>query len=215
LPEGASRDVMTDETYGALKLLCEREVEAAFGDRALIVRPGLIVGPYDPTDRFTYWPARFARGGDVVVPDDPAAPVQFIDVRDLAAFIVDALAADRSGTVNVTGPPEGLRWETFVATVHAACNPSAHIAAVPTSVLRERSVAGWSDLPLYVFPQDGIPGLMRVDLQRARAMGLRTRPLAQTAADTLAWYRAECGAAPLAAGLSPDREAELLRSTVR
>jgi len=112
LPAHASRDAMVPETYGPLKLLCEREVAAAFGEnRTLIVRPGLIVGPYDPTDRFTYWPVRFARGGDILVPDDLDAQSPTIDVRDLAAFIVDAIERGDSGIVNTAGDhaPRGVR----------------------------------------------------------------------------------------------------------
>ena len=108
LPEGASRTDMTPETYGALKALCEAAVTAAFGDKALIVRPGLIVGPYDPTDRFTYWPERVARGGSILAPVGPQLFVQFIDARDLAQWIVLQVERNKVGAFNVTGPPHSM-----------------------------------------------------------------------------------------------------------
>jgi len=214
LPADASRDVMVPETYGPLKLLCEREVSAVFGaDRTLIVRPGLIVGPYDPTDRFTYWPVRFARGGDILVPDDLDAQSPLIDVRDLAAFIVDAIEAKRNGVVNTAGTPDTTLRAVFDACAAASAVPS-RIVPVDLAMLRELGIEEWSDLPAWVAP-GGHDGMRNVDGSRALAMGLHHRPLIETAADTLRWAQHERDTEPLAAGLTPEREAAALARVVR
>jgi 2'-hydroxyisoflavone reductase len=215
LAPDASRDVMVPETYGPLKLLCEREVSAAFGaDRTLIVRPGLIVGPWDPTDRFTYWPLRFALGGDVLVPDDLDAQTPSIDVRDLAAFIVDAIEAGRSGIVNTAGTPAKTLRALFDACAAAGTVPSA-IVPVDLATLRELGIEQWSDLPAWIAPGCGHDGMRNIDPTRALAMGLRHRSLAETAAATLDWATHERGTEPLAAGLTPEREAAALARVVR
>jgi 2'-hydroxyisoflavone reductase len=215
LPADASRDVMVPETYGPLKLLCEREVTAAFGaDRTLIVRPGLIAGPYDPTDRFTYWPVRLARGGDILVPDDLDAQSPLIDVRDLAAFIVDAIEAGRNGVVNTAGMPDTTLRALFEACTAASAMPGT-IVPVDLPKLRELGIEEWSDLPAWVAPNSGHDGMRSIDPSRALSMGLHHRPLIETAADTLHWAQHERRNAPLAAGLTPEREAAALARIVR
>jgi 2'-hydroxyisoflavone reductase len=215
LPPGASRDVMTPETYGPLKLLCEREVVAAIGeDRTLIVRPGLISGPWDPTDRFTYWPVRFARGGDVLVPDDLGMRPPVIDVRDLSAFIVDAITAGHSGAVNASADPS-LTLQTLFDACAEAGGVASRLVAVAPDRLRELGIDAWSDLPAWVAPNAGLDGLRDVDQTRAKSMGLRHRPLVDTARDTLRWAQTGRGADPLKAGLSPEREAAALSNLQR
>ena len=241
LPEHASREEMVPETYGPLKRLCELEAVAAFGaERTLVVRPGLIVGPYDPTDRFTYWPLRFARGGDVAVPDDLDAPVQWIDARDAAAFVVHGIERRLAGDVNVVGParPAVLR-ELFdgclrardaravrqvqgdTKTAEDMSTPRDTTAAddggsgvrvvrVPVGVVDACEVKPWSDLPCWVPRGRGLDGITRVDPTRAIGMGLRHRPLDVTIADTLRWARDARTNVPLKAGLTPEREAQLL-----
>ncbi len=215
LPDGASRDEMKPETYGALKLLCEQEAIAAFGaDRTFIVRPGLIVGPYDPTDRFTYWPVRFARGGDVLVPDALDMPVQYIDARDLAEFVVDAIEHGHSGVVNTVGPPAPTTLGALLAAcaVAGANGNESRANAVPVdrAFLRRRDASPWSDLPVWSEDGFGYDGITRTDPSRAIALGLRYRPVEETIADTLHWARHERGDAPFKAGLTPAREAALL-----
>jgi len=210
LPDGASRDVMTPETYGHLKLLCEREALAAFGpERTLIVRPGLIVGPYDPSDRFTYWPVRFARGGDVLVPDALDMPVQYIDVRDLANFVVDALEREHVGAVNTGGPAAPTTLGALLAACAAASDSGANTVPVDRAFLRRWDASPWSDLP--VWSEDGFEydGITRTDPSRGIALGLRYRPVEETIADTLRWAQHERGDAPYKAGLTPAREAAL------
>ncbi len=210
LPEGASRDVMIPETYGALKLLCEQEAIDAFGpERTFIVRPGLIVGPHDPSDRFTYWPVRFARGGDVLVPDALDMPVQYIDVRDLAVFIVDALERSQSGVVNTVGPAAPTTLGALLDACAAASDSGAKVVRIDREFLRRWSTGPWIDLP--VWSEDGFAydGITRTDPSRAIARGLRYRPVEETIADTLRWAQTERGGAPYKAGLTPAREAAL------
>ncbi|MEA2784928.1 MAG: hypothetical protein QOF71_1032 [Candidatus Eremiobacteraeota bacterium] len=210
LPPDAPRDVMTPETYGALKYLCEQEAVAAFGpDRTLIVRPGLIVGPHDPTDRFTYWPLRFARGGDVLVPDALEMPVQYVDVRDLAEFVVDALERGNTGVVNAVGPAAPTTLGALLDACAAASSSRANVVRVDRTFLRRWDTGPWIDLP--VWSEDGFEydGITRTDTSRAIALGLRYRPLETTIADTLRWARDERGDAPFKAGLTPAREAAL------
>lgn len=211
LPEGAPADAFRMEHYGPLKALCERAAREAFGaGRTLLVRPGLIAGPWDPTDRFTYWPLRFARGGDVLVPDDLDAPAQYVDVRDVAAFVVESVARETSGAVNAVGPAEPLTLRGFFAACEATARAGARIVPVDPAFLAAREVQPWTDLPLWVPDGTGYDGIARVDPSRAIALGYRHRPLAETLADTLTWAREHRDPEALQAGLAPGREAELL-----
>ncbi len=194
--------------YGALKAACEDEVEAGFGAASIVVRPGLIVGPFDPSGRFTYWPRRVMRGSTVLAPADPSYPVQFIDGRDLAAWMLDLLERRASGTFNGSGPALPLSFGGFLDTCRQALNPHADFVWPDAAFLAEHGVQAWTELPLYA-GDDG-RGLCSVDLKRALAAGLRLRPLAETCIDTARW----AGDSPLPAGigLAPEREAELLRA---
>ena len=186
--------------YGALKVLCERAVREVFGDRALVARPGLIVGPHDPTGRFTYWPHRFARGGDVLVPGPPDRRVQFVDVRDLGDWIVRSCARGLTGTFNLTRP--GVPWGELVDAC-AVTKPATPVW-VDDEFLLEHEVGQWMELPLWIANPDDV-GIHLADVSRALAEGLSFRPLEATLRDTLAL------AEPTAsAGLAPEREAELL-----
>ena len=191
----------TLDFYGALKAECERVVQRAFGG-ATIVRPGLIVGPHDPTGRFTYWPHRIARGGDVLAPEPRAKPVQLIDVRDLGSWIV-ALAEERiGGAFNAVTPP--LPFEELLETIRTTVNPTARLVWVDAEFLREREVGEWMELPLWIVDQE-FAGMLEADISGALAAGLRFRPLEETARDTL-----EHAALTDDAGMKPEREAELL-----
>jgi len=214
LADPCSEDVMAH--YGALKAACEREVETVFGAQALLVRPGLIVGPFDPTGRFTYWPLRIARGGNVLAPAPASYPVQVIDARDLARWMVDAAMAGESGAFNVTGPSPAsaapATLERVLDDCKAVTSADARVHWLDADFLLAEGVAPWMDLPLWVGPDDA--AMNQVSVARAVATGLVTRPLRETIADTLAWtgsadYRPPAG--PYAkVGLPPDREAELL-----
>lgn len=200
-------EVVNGETYGPLKARCEAELEAMLPGRVLSIRPGLIVGPEDPTDRFTYWPHRLARGGEVLAPGDPHQPVQFIDARDLADWIVRMVEARETGVFNATGPDLPLSMEDFLTACREALGSDARFTWVDEAFLRERGVRPFSDLPLLLAKESA--GFSAIDSRKAQAAGLRTRPLAETVRDTAAWV----GDAPWEgrlAGMSPQREREVL-----
>lgn len=210
LPGGADRTTFDVEHYGALKALCERAVRDTLGERAVIVRPGLVAGPFDPSDRFTYWPVRFDAGGPVLGPGG-APLVQYIDVRDLADFCVHLLEAGDGGTYNCV-TAQGLTFEDlFTACTSAAAN-GASLVRADEEFLKAHNVSPWSDLPLWLPRDNPHYGISNTDSSRAIANGLRTRPLRDTVRDTLEWARAnDKRFGTLAAGLAPEREAELLR----
>jgi 2'-hydroxyisoflavone reductase len=184
--------------YGALKTLCEQEVQGVFGERALIVRPGLIVGPHDPTDRFTYWPRRVERGGPLLAPAPPELPVQMVDVRDLAGWMVDMIEQSRAGVFNATSPPRALTFGSMLD----ACG-AVDVTWVDEAFLAEHGVEGWSDLPCWIpSTESDHAAFQLVDVSRALGTGLTFRPLAETAQDVPEWTGK--------AGLSAEREAELL-----
>ena len=205
-------------TYGPLKALCEQAARRVYGDgRSLIIRPGLIVGPDDNTDRFTYWPARAARGGQFVAPGRPSDPVQFIDVRDLAAFTIESAENSLSGTFNLLSPPGRFSIGDLIkASVQSAKTISSIDAEpvwIPAHVLNEQKVAPWSDMPVWVPSEGDSAGFAAVSASRAVSAGLRIRPLLETTTDTLRWHlsRPEAERAKLRAGISPEREDDLLR----
>jgi 2'-hydroxyisoflavone reductase len=200
------------DLYGPLKAVSEQEAKRQFGERTTVIRPGLIVGPGDETDRFTYWPVRMARGGDVLGPGDGTDPVQFIDARDLAEWTIRVAEARAAGTFNATGPARPLVMRDMLASIAAATQSDAQVTWVATNFLEAQKVSPWSDLPVWVPGQGDSAGFARRNIGRALQAGLTFRPLATTAADTLAWYRQqpEARQAKPRTGLSPTREAELL-----
>lgn len=196
-------------TYGGLKARCEAVVREACGPRATIVRPGLIVGPHDTTDRFPYWPRRMARGGEVLAPGDPSAPCQLLDVRDLAAWMLVLLERDVAGTFHAAGPAEPLTMADALMRIATAVGRDARLTWVDETFLTEHEVGPWVQMPLWVPAADA--AFARVDAARARAAGLTCRPLEDTARDTWAWEQglpadARAGSPTLSAA----REAELL-----
>lgn len=200
---------ITGETYGPLKVLCEQKVAATMPGKALIIRPGLIVGPHDMTDRFTYWPVRIARGGETVAP--PADTLtQFIDVRDLGNWTVQMVVEGATGTYNATGPDHALNFGTLLDTCREVAGSSAaRVVEMDEAFLLEQEVRPWQDLPLYL-PADR-SGMVQLDISRALAAGLTFRPLVETVRDTLNWFRSErTGDPELRVGLSSEREAEVL-----
>ncbi len=201
---------VTGETYGPLKALCEQAAEAAVPGKATVIRPGLIVGPEDPTDRYTYWPVRVARGGEVLAPGAPDDPVQYIDVRDLGEFTVRAIEQRYFGTYNAVCPPMGM------GKMLDACNKTgggkARFTWVEAGFLDEQKVAAWSDMPVWIPPTGDEAGFSRFSSARAVKLGLGFRDAVDTARATLEWYRTEPQdrQAKLKAGLTAEREAEVL-----
>jgi 2'-hydroxyisoflavone reductase len=198
--------------YGPLKALCEEEAHAAFTDRATIVRPGLIVGPGDRSDRFTYWPVRIHRGGTIVAPGTPRDPVQNIDVRDLCEWLIHMAEEGTAGVFNAIGPASPLSIAEMLYGIRAVTSTPCSFAWVDTALLTELGIRPWSDMPGWMPPTGPTAGFARMSNARAVAAGLEFRPLAETARDTLEWFLAERAeeAPRLRAGLSPEREAFVL-----
>jgi 2'-hydroxyisoflavone reductase len=195
-------------TYGPLKALCEQAAEAMMPGRVLSVRPGLIVGPCDPTDRFTYWPVRVARGGDVLAPPTPKASVQLIDGRDLAKWIIRMAEQKKTGLYNATGPAERLTFEQLLEACTKTVGTDVTLVWASPSFLAEQRVRPWRDLPLWL--PDAMRGLLQVDTTKATIDGLAFRPLSETINDTLIWAQHRPDTYVWQAGLTPEREARIL-----
>jgi 2'-hydroxyisoflavone reductase len=211
MPEPYSEEMPTH--YGALKAGCERAAEAAMPGKTTIVRPGLIVGPGDPTDRFTYWPARIARGGDVLAPGAPDDPIQFIDVRDLAAWMVRMTASSTMGIFNATGPTEPTSIGALLQACKTVSGSDADFHWASAEFLAEHEVAPWMQMPVWVPPSDPeFRGFARIDAQRARGAGLTFRPIDDTVEATLAWWNEQPPQRreSMHAGIELEREASLL-----
>ncbi|MBI4259808.1 MAG: SDR family oxidoreductase [Actinobacteria bacterium] len=209
--EDPTVEEITGETYGPLKALCEREVEQAFPGRALVVRSGLMVGPHDPTDRFTYWPRRVAAGGEVLAPAPPDQPVQLIDARDLAAWMLRSVEAGLAGTFNATGPAEELTFERLLSACREVAGSDARFTWVDPDAILEAGVEPWSELPLWL-PGVDDAGLHRADVSRAVAAGLAFRPIEDTIRDTLAWEATLPPDRSVEAGLDPAKERAVLEA---
>ncbi len=203
--EDESIEEITGETYGPLKALCERAAERAMPGRVLHVRAGLIVGPHDPTDRFTYWPARLAEGGRVLAPGREGAKVQFVDGRDLADWIVACAEGRVAGVFNATGPEEPLTMRDFLTRTVAALESGASLVWASDEFLTAQSVGPWMELPLWIPGGD-----LEADCTRTFGAGLRCRPLAETVRDTAAWSATRPADRAWRAGLSRERERELI-----
>ena len=197
------------KTYGPLKTLSEKEAEKWFPGKTLIIRPGLIVGPSDETDRFTYWPVRIDRGGEVLAPSKPSDPVQFIDARDLAEWTIRMAENRETGIYNATGPAKPLEIGQMLDEIKDALHSSATFTWLPAEFLQQQKVEAWSDMPVWAGDE---LGLARTKIDRALAKGLTFRPLAETTRDTLAWFKSlpQDRESKLRAGLTPEREAEVL-----
>lgn len=206
--EDETVEEITGEAYGPLKALCEKTVQDVFGIHSLVIRPGLIVGPHDPTDRFTYWVSRIARGGDVLVPEGPDAPTQFIDVRDVADFIIHLLEQDVSGVFHTSG--ETISLEALFQTCKLASGSDANFKWASVDFLNQNNVAPWSDMPAWVPDTDDDKGFARVDDSKAINAGLAFTPLLETVRDTLKWTAERPADHVMKAGLSPEREKQLL-----
>jgi 2'-hydroxyisoflavone reductase len=200
------------EQYGGLKVLCERTVESCFGDRSLIVRPGLVVGPGDHSDRFTYWPRKFMRPGPFLAPDCHDQGVQVVDGRDLGEFTIHATEAGLSGPFHCAGPTPPMRFGDFIEAGVACGGSVAEPTYVPCGRLIEAGVAPWTDLPVVSSLTGERAPLMSVDNAKAVGAGLRLRPIAETISQTIDWWRSEREGSDPRWGLSDDRERELLAS---
>jgi 2'-hydroxyisoflavone reductase len=198
--------------YGGLKALCERAAEDVMPNRVLALRPGLIVGPYDYSDRFTYWVVRVAAGGEVLAPGRPERFIQFIDVRDLAEWTIRMIERNAAGAYNTHGLPNTLTMKGLLDECRNVSQSDAQFVWASEEFLLEHQVAAWSEMPLWL-PEDAAPhlkGFMFISPRKAVAEGLTFRPLAETIGDTLTWYQTLHQNEPLKAGLNSDKERALL-----
>lgn len=204
---------ITGQTYGGLKVLCEKVAEKAMPGRVLHVRSGLIVGPHDPTDRFTYWPVRVAMGGEILAPSRPEMNIQIIDARDQAEWIIRMAEARTAGIYNVTGPDYPLTMGALLDACRQVSENDATLTWVPDDFLLEHDVKPFTELPLWI--PETYNGMQAIKVQKALDAGLRFRPLDETILDTLTWntYRTgDATALKLNAGMLQDREATLLQA---
>jgi len=210
-PLAANCDPAVEEvnarTYGPLKAQCEAAVARETGGRCLIVRPGLIVGPHDPSDRFTYWPRRLSGGGEILAPGRPDRCVQFIDVRDLSSWMLRMTEQKRTGTYNATGPAQAVTMGDFLRQCGEICDSLGRLVWVSDDFLRAAGLQPYADLPLWIPDVDD-----DVQCRKAVKAGLSFRPLRTTIWDTFAWDLSRPPGIGLRAGLSSDREIALLRT---
>ncbi len=216
--EDESVEEISGGSYGGLKVLCERVVEEALPGRALIIRPGLIVGPEDPTHRFTYWPLRVADetrcNGEILAPDSPEVGTQIIDGRDLSHWTITLAEKQAAGVYNATGPDYRLTFGTLLDTCQAVAGTKVHFTWVSEKFLLEKEVAPWQEIPLWV-PRE-MAGFSTININKALQAGLTFRPLEATVRDTLNWERArreqagEDDAQSKRAGLPVEKEADVL-----
>ena len=210
---GPASAVNYGKMYGGLKALCEQAVEDVLPGRVFIVRPGLIVGPDDYTDRFTYWVDRLARGGEVLAPGRRERNVQFIDVRDLAEWIVRMIERNQTGIYNANGLPGSLTMEGVLQECRAVSGSDASFTWVSEDFLLQENVAAWSEMPLWL-PEEAAPhlkGFMFVNSDKAIDAGLTFRSLSDTVSDTLSWRETDYSDDKLKAGIDPENEERLLR----
>jgi 2'-hydroxyisoflavone reductase len=201
----------TGEAYGPLKALCEYEIQQNFPGRVAVVRPGLIVGPNDPTDRFTYWPWRVSLGGKVLAPAPPSANLQFIDVRDLADFILKLIEREQEGVFNVTGPKKPATFGSLLVACREAAESNAGFSWVDELFLLSEGVKPWSDLPLWVPNTDPeFAGFYNINNDKAVKAGLTFTPLSETVGDTLEWLKSRPKRKKLKVGMDIARETKLL-----
>jgi 2'-hydroxyisoflavone reductase len=196
------------ELYGPLKAASEQEALKQFPESTTIVRPGLIAGPGDESDRFTYWPVRLSRAGDVLAPGDGSDAIQLIDVRDLAEWTIRMAESRTLGVFNATGPAKPMNMKQMITTIADALHVKPHVVWVPSTFLDQQKIQAWSDLPVWVPGQGDSAGFAKRKIYKALNAGLTFRPLSATAVDTLAWFRQqpEDRQAKLKAGLTAERE---------
>jgi len=198
--------------YGPLKVQSEKEAEKWFPKKTMIIRPGLIVGPGDETDRFTYWPVRVDRGGEVLAPGTPKDGVQFIDARDLAEWTIRMVELGTTGIFNATGPDYKLTMGKMLDDIKTAIRSDAQFTWVDADFLMAQKVRAWSDMPVWVSPRGGETGFSQISVKKALNKGLTYRPVSDTAQATLEWFKKQPAErqANLRSGISSERETSVL-----
>jgi 2'-hydroxyisoflavone reductase len=210
LPADAQQD------YGSRKAHCEKIVTDIYGKRCLIIRPGLICGRWDPTDRFTYWPHRILQGGKALAPGRPDRPIQFIDVRDISEWVLRLAGVDIYGIFNTTGPGYTYTMKQLLKECVELSESQTELVWVPDEKLVEAKVTPWSELPLWIPESDGdFAGFMQIDCTRAQNTGLSYRRPGETVAEVIRWLSEEKRPTPLKAGIDPEKEKKLLSGFVK
>jgi 2'-hydroxyisoflavone reductase len=209
--EDPTEEDYSGDAYGPLKALCEYEIQQNFAGKVLVIRPGLIVGPNDPTDRFSYWPWRVSLGGKVLAPEPPSSSLQFIDVRDLATFIINRIENNSEGVYNVTGPKKPATLGSLLVSCREAAESDATFVWVDEEFLLREGVRPWTDLPLWVPASNpAFTGFYNININKALKAGLSFRPLAQTVNDTLAWLKTWPASRKMKVGMDIATETQLL-----
>jgi len=211
IADPTSEDVRA--SYGALKALCEKAAEAAMPGRVANIRPGLIIGPGDPSGRFTHWPTRLAAGGEVLAPGDGSTPVQYIDGRDLGAWIIRVVEDRTVGTMNALGPEHRVTMKSVLDECNRALGGKAQLTWVDAAFLEQQGVEGWRDMPMWLDNKGDFTGFGTLQNARAVKAGLTFRPIGDTARDTLAWLDTlpeDERAKARSTGIKPDKEAQVL-----
>jgi len=209
-PSGELTGATLGEMYGALKALCEQAAENAMPDRVLTVRSGMIVGEFDPTDRFTYWVMRVARGGEVLAPGTPERFVQLIDARDLSEWIIKMVEQNDTGVYNATGKPLILTMEKMLEEIKTASRSDAEFTWVDEDFLAREGIEPWGDMPFYLPESDkDLEHFLSMSIDKALQTGIEFRPFSETIRDTLEWRKTKSDA--LKAGIDAEREKEALR----
>jgi 2'-hydroxyisoflavone reductase len=200
-----------EDMYGALKAGCEQAVESAMPGRTIVIRPGLIVGPYDTVDRFTYWVTRVARGGEVLAPGEPGRFVQLIDARDMSEWVIEMLERGETGIYNATGKPFELTMENMLVSMRETSGSDASFTWADENFLAAENIQPWSEMPFYL-PEsnEGSRGFLSANIDKATKTGLKFRPLKETIGNTLDWWKTNSLRESLKAGITAEREAELL-----
>lgn len=208
-PLGVLEDPTTEDVgpnYGPLKVACEQVAQEAFAGRCTVIRPGIVAGPHDPTDRFTYYVRRAARGGEMAMPGRPDQPVQAVHGRDQGDFVVQATVEGLDGAFNTVGPSEPLTMQSLVEACIEAAGSDTEVVWVDEKLVYEQKAA----FPLYLPSRANIDGLFQASSAKAEAAGFRNRPILETVADTLAWDRTRDQSTMAPGTLTPDAEAALL-----
>ena len=213
--EDPTVEEVTGETYGGLKVLCEQAAQKVLPDRTTIIRPGLIVGPMDRTDRFTYWPVRVSRGGEVLAPGSPDQAIQFIDVRDLMSFTLRCIEAQRFGVFHCTGKAGSITTGKMLQQSKEISGSDAEFTWADADFLEAQEVSAWGEMPCWIPPEGEYAGFGSIDVSRAIAAGLTFRPLADTIRDTLEWWKIQPEnpdgpRSELRAGIAGEKEAAVL-----
>jgi len=209
--DNTSKEEITGETYGPYKAICENQIQKAFPDGALNIRPGLIVGPHDLSDRFTYWVTRCAKGGDILLPKPEDRELQCIDVRDLSEWTISMIENDAKGVYNASGPDYALTMKKLIGVCRTVTGSHSEMYWVDEQFLLDHDVAPWTELPIWIAEKESA-GMLNADISKAIQAGLKFRTMVETVRDTYEWARTRPADYKPRAGLDPEKEKKVLEA---